>query len=119
MEDLDCFDQNYEYGCNEIFGEHNDFIEWLFNVFGSNSILLLERFNHYNEARYCVMKLNETLDVDLTDMKYNEAYDYFDYVYEVPRKLSFKIKDVKYPDRPIYKVPLIKALYYSYKHMGK
>ena len=112
MEDYDYLTQHNKESWNEIFGEHNDFTEWLYDVFEENSILLCEEFN-----RYSIIKRNEPFDLDLTDMKYNEAYDYFDYVYNVPEKLSFKIKDVKYPDWPIYKIPLIKALYYSYKHL--
>lgn len=116
MEDYDYFIKHTRDGWNEIFGERNDFTKWLYDVFEKNSILLVERFNRYNERYYSIIKGFGEEDLDLTNYSYDEAYDYFDYVYNVPEKLSFKIKDVKHPDWPIYQVPLIKALYYSYKH---
>lgn len=108
-----CMNQNNYEEYENIFGETNDFTRWLYNVLSYNSyvIVYIKNMNEYG-----IINLNNPLDLDLTSCNYKTAYKHLDGVFSMPRKLSFEIKDVKYPNKPIYKIPFIKALYYSYKH---
>lgn len=132
MNNIDEFKENYEYACSEIFGEKNDFIDWLFDILRSNSYILFEwkvsvdiEFDELRsskdrfECNFSIMKNDENNIFDLMDRPYKDAYKYLNGSFHIPQRLSFKIKDVKHPNRPIYKVPLIKALYYSYKHRNR
>ena len=126
MNNTDSFKENYEWACNNVFGEKNDFIDWLFKILKCNSYILLEwdisldiELGDKNVIQFSIMKNDENSYFDLIDRPYKDAYKYINGTFHIPNRLSFKIKEVKYPDRPIYNVPLIKALYYSYKHRNR
>ena len=122
------FESSYD-TYDEIFGEHDDFNEWLYNVLKCNSFIITKlivfgdkSLGGTGEEDYGIMyidKHNEFTDLNIIDCYYKDAYEYLNGMYHIPNKVSFRIKNVKYPDRPIYKIPLIKALYYSYKHRNE
>ena len=68
-------------------------------------------------------RMNNISDIELIDnygdnlleMDYKDVYDKFDYHFDMPNDVNYTVMKNKL----IYRYPLIKALYYSYKHLGK
>lgn len=90
-----------------IFGKWNKFTNWLYDLLMFHSMKF--------EIDKNQIKLMKTgFEKDLLSLPYEEVYNMFDF-----KLINTSELDSINNNKPIYKQPLIKALYYSFKHLGK
>ena len=100
---------------NELFGKWNDFTSWLYDILMYHSMKFIVKYDRMNNISD--IELIDNYGDDLLSMDYKDVYNKFDYKLYIPEDLNI-LSNIK-NNKIIYRYPLIKALYYSYKHIGK
>lgn len=99
----------------KLFGKWNDFTRWLYDLLMYHSMKFIVKYDRMNNISD--IELVDSYNDDLLSMDYDKVYNKFDYKLYVPEDVD-KLSNIK-NNKIIYRYPLIKALYYSYKYRNR
>lgn len=97
----------------ELFGKWNRFTEWLYDILMYHSMKFYVAYDRMHNISD--IELIDNYGDNLLEMNYEDVYNKFDYHFYIPSTVNYTVMKNKL----IYRYPLIKALYYSYKHLDK